>query len=217
MAMVDVARDKPRFDRGVQASSPVSSTVLSAVGQNRAVHINRWSLIMKNLAGEIECDRQMGLELGYAGIPVVEATAYELRHSEVPFTVAGQLGPYRFRRAWYYWVVTGPVPLKIAIELYRDPVGRRDVRVVGHCACPPPEDPWLVYRRSLDGKQLVTREVWKQFEKFTIVDLTKVRDKTYEQCDDPKTEGEAYVESYHIDSEEGLKLFAQTVKRAGLA
>jgi len=42
------------------------------------------------------------------------------------------------------------MPLGAAEELYEDPVGHRDVRVVGHCACPPPKD-WVESTKSLSG------------------------------------------------------------------
>lgn len=92
---------------------------------------------MINLAGRKDCDKYIHQELTEAGIEIVEVP---LGRSEVPYTLIGKLGKYTFSRARYYWLVNGPVPLFAAQEMYRHPVGRRDVRVEGHCGCPPPEE-----------------------------------------------------------------------------
>ena len=117
---------------------------------------------MKNLAGRPECDVHIRSELSIAGIP---AESVEYRNTEVPYTVIGKLGAFTFRRAWYYWTVSGPMPLAEAEKMYADPAGVNDVRVVGHCGCPPAE--------------------WQR---------------------------NGFVESYHIDTQEGLNLFAATVR-----
>lgn len=119
---------------------------------------------MKNLAGVHECDEDIRKELAEAGIRVVVTKKV---NTEVPYSVVGQLSYFTFRRAWYYWVVEGDVPLEVANEMYATEVGKKDVRVAGHCGCPPPAE-WA-------------------------------------------TNG--YVGSYHIDSQEGLKLFADTIKK----
>lgn len=95
---------------------------------------------MINLAGCVNCDKFINSELAGAGIAVEHIT--EAHCSEVPYTLTGKLGKYTFRRAWYYWVVRGDVPLAVAQELYANEIGKKDVRVVGHCGRPPPED-WL--------------------------------------------------------------------------
>lgn len=129
---------------------------------------------MQNLAGKADCDVQIKRELERARIDIVALPSR--LDAEVPASVVGRLGRFRFRRAWYYWMVAGPVPLPVAQELYADPVGIEDVRVAGHCGCPPPEKPWL---RNGPGDQ-------------------------------------QFVMSYHIDSEVGLRLFADTLKKHGL-
>lgn len=127
---------------------------------------------MKNLAGDKNCDDTIKLELRRAGIPFVK----DARHTgEVPYSVTGCLGKFTFVRAWYYWMVRGNLPLEVAKELHENPVGKTDVRVVGHCGCPPPEE-WAT-----------------------------------------KLDGELFVTSYHIDSEEGLALFAETLRKHDLA
>ena len=126
---------------------------------------------MQNLAGNKECDVYIEQELERCEI---ESVRVERGHTEVPYTITGKLGSLVFTRGWYYWMISGKVPIAIANELYADPVGKEDIRVRGHCGCPPP-DGWT---KEIDGKQ--------------------------------------YVMSYHIDSEVGLRLFADTIKKHGL-
>jgi hypothetical protein len=128
---------------------------------------------MQNLAGDKEANEVIRAELSAAGITVNDTGS--LIPGEVLTTILGALGPFKFRRLWYYWSVTGDVPLSVAEAMYETPIGRRDVRVAGHCGCPPPSE-WAERRR---GVGLV-------------------------------------VKSYHIDTAEGLKLFVDTVRAAGL-
>ncbi len=111
---------------------------------------------MKNLAGDKDCDGPIELELIRCGIEVVRD---QPRDGEVPSSLRGALGKFSFRRAWYYWMVNGKVPLAMANELYEDPVGRTDIRVNGHCGCPAPGEPGVIsfgvtvrQKRSLWGK-----------------------------------------------------------------
>lgn len=134
---------------------------------------------LPNLAGVGDCDIDIVTELQTAGIDIVPRSKGPLLHSEVPYHVFGRLGSVTFVRAWYYWVVSGVgMPLWAAEELYADPIGAKDVRVVGHCGCPPPKD-WAESVRSLEGK--------------------------FEPC----------ICSYHVDSQEGLNLLANKIKKVG--
>lgn len=155
---------------------------------------------MRNLAGDKDCDVYIREELEKAGI-----TLYNLKkpgRSEVPYTIFGGLGgkplsdeekdfmdrhglmieviknnsSFIFTRAWYYWCVSGYVPLNIAVEMYENPNGKKDIRVAGHCGCPPPSE------------QLVLHKV----------------------C------GMDVVNSYHIDTQEGLNYFVETLKKYNL-
>jgi len=92
---------------------------------------------MINLAGRQDCDTYILTELAGAGI---DAQAERNNRSEVPYGFIGRVGDFTFRRAWYYWVVSGSVPLAVARELYANPIGKEDVRVAGHCGCPPPDE-----------------------------------------------------------------------------
>lgn len=54
--------------------------------------------------------------------------------------VDSEVASFRFKRAWYYWMVGGYVPLNVALELYENPVGKKDIRVDGHAGCPSPNE-----------------------------------------------------------------------------
>lgn len=124
---------------------------------------------MYNLAGNKQCDKRIEKELHKADINIIRHA--EPLSQEVPASLTGKLGDkFTFTRAWYYWVVNGPVPLNIAEEMYENPNGREDVRVMGHCLCPPPSD-------------------WER---------------------------DGFINIYHIDSQEGLNMFVQTLKHHNL-
>jgi len=123
---------------------------------------------MINLAGSKDANLVINRELKVCRIDPVEHT--ENVPGEVPTNLTGKLGPFEFHRAWYYWIVKGPVPLNVARKLYADPAGRYDVRAGGHCGCVEPET----------------------------------------QC-----YGNV-VNTYHIDSEVGLRLFTDTLRKHGL-
>lgn len=75
-------------------------------------------------------------ELKAAGITVVELPE---RYGEPQSVIAGELLGWHFRRAWYYWMATGPgIPFESAMKLHE--AHGKSVRVNGHCGCPPPSE-----------------------------------------------------------------------------
>ena len=82
------------------------------------VQVHKEERNMRNLAGNEECDQYIERELTRAGIEVVRG---ERMDTEVPASITGKLGDFTFKRAWYYWMVGGNVPLTVAEELYDDP------------------------------------------------------------------------------------------------
>lgn len=165
---------------------------------------------MINLAGRSDAEQFVLKELREAGIPTV--IDEERLKCEVSVPFAGQYGSFWFERAWYYWMVSGKVPLEVAKQLYKDPVGRKDVRVAGHCGCPPPEG-WVRWFDN-ESRQLIGIKEAKQIKK-----LFKEKDnpipETYRVVHkkDFRKVGKPFVTSYHIDSQEGLNLFINTLKR----
>lgn len=168
---------------------------------------------MINLAGKEKCDETIKEELLIAKIPML--TEVRSKHTEVPYSIIGVMGNwyteedlfvdfkqiktpekykdfYRFvfTRAWYYWVVSGPVPLIAAMEMYADEYGKRDVRVDGHCGCPSPD---------------------QQMEISGRYNWAHPYDGVYAQ-----ESGYLSVNIYHIDSQIGLNIFADTMRKYGL-
>lgn len=130
---------------------------------------------MQNLAGRKDCDQFIEQELKRSRIDIVRHD--EQIRGEVPALLTGKLGPFMFVRAWYYWMVRGPVPLVVAKEIQADPVGG-DIRVAGMSGGDAPE-------RWLSSVVMKGRR---------------------QKC----------VTNYDIDSEVGLRLFADTIKKHGL-
>ena len=167
---------------------------------------------MQNLAGHPKATAICAVELQQAGIPV---ELLDKPYGEPKSDIGGRLGDFTFRRAWYYWVVKGPMPLAQAEAMYADPVGARDVRVAGHCGCPAPAE-WVHWRTS-DGRRVYHDPTGKQREQ--LADIIK-RHPEFEHDDDDDVLVDdasahpgvsAYVESYHVDSAEGLALLARVI------
>jgi len=168
---------------------------------------------MKNLAGNQEADDQIEMELDGAGIPIEPALVHR---SEVPYTIIGKLGDFTFYRAWYYWVVEGNLPVEAAHKLYADPIGRKDVRVAGHCGCPPPEAPWVKWFMP-DGREVAPKDQEAEYRDFESRHPLTVKADDFVWSDDPEGIGaKCFVTSYHIDSYKGLKLFAKALRDHGL-
>lgn len=156
---------------------------------------------MQNLAGNPDCDAVIQGELLAAGIRLVRG---EKQKGEVSATITGALGAFTFTRAWYYWIVEGKMPLEVARELYADPVGKRSVRVAGHIGSPPPKDPWIEWEDD-EGRRIFP--ISKKPENFSE------KDAGYQVfVKDPSKVGKGFVTTYHIDTSEGLKVFADAIR-----
>jgi len=168
---------------------------------------------MQNLAGNKDCDKFIEQELRRSKIGVIHG---ERTRGEVPASITGKLGPFTFVRAWYYWMVSGPVPLTVARELYADPIGATDIRVAGHCGCPAPEKPWTTLIAP-DGRQVVDSGEREGFKVFFNEPKGKELALEIVFSDDISAVGaQEFAMSYHIDSEVGLRLFADTMRRYSL-
>lgn len=177
---------------------------------------------MKNLASHDESaenvERTSAVvhkELTKAGItPVLNAPQ---NRGEVPSKYDGVYEGFTFDRAWYYWRVHGHVPLHVAEELYNDPNGRQDVRVNGDCSCPEPSTQAFSVDRAT-GKIIIDEKEWQDglriFGNWGLDQLADWKTKYI-----PKSEaGEAdrFISHYHIDTQEGLNFFMQTIKKHGV-
>ena len=107
----------------------------------------------------------------------------------------------------YYWRVNGLMPLKEAMELYHDPLGREDIRVNGHCMRPSPEE-WKQWFTP-EGKRIVTTDEWEKGLKIECINEKWKAE--YVSSDKPEEIGGAYVEGYHVDSEAGLRILVDKI------
>ena len=176
---------------------------------------------MKNLAGVENVDNYIRQELKDAGIQTVQ---YPRNKGEVPYTLTGVAGPWTLKRAWYYWDATAPngngLPLDIAKELHnksyptlvenREGRGNQEpekygdvVRVEGDCGCPPPEEWAFPEFKELSG------ELEKSGIK-TPISYNDIR----RLCDTGEIAAPRFVDTYHIDTQEGLNEFVRVVKNS---
>lgn len=178
---------------------------------------------MINLAGQLDPDPTILRELARARIPVIQLQ--EGGMGEVRYSVIGKYGPLEFHRGWVYWRVKGPVPLEIAKKLYADPVGSTDIRVNGNCGCPSPESHGVIWRNPVTGKQVlpILTSSGKDAQASYLqmcqeIDRLKGQEDYYEWVDDPsKTPGlVGTIDSYHVDTEVGLRVFIDTLREAGV-
>jgi hypothetical protein len=174
---------------------------------------------MENLAGNERCDQYITKELTRSRIPIVQV---EKQDSEVPWSVFGNLNGFIFKRAWYYYMVSGFLPLEIAKELYADPVGKTDIRVRGDCGCPEPKGYQIEWFDKETNKPILSMREKEECEKYIKSEsksLKSIAEKTIEKSlfsDTPELTGSGFISSYHIDSEIGLRLFADTIEKYNL-
>jgi hypothetical protein len=166
---------------------------------------------LPNLAGDPGCDVHAMNELRRAEIQAHEGELMD----EVPSRVCGRLGPIVFRRAWRYWIARGPVPVAVAEDIYAAPAGRA-VRVNGDGMTPAPEGAQIEWRLP-DGALVVPTDEEAEFRRVLArFPQTEGRGPLVFN-DDPRALGAmGYVPLYHVDSQEGLGLFARVLRQHGL-
>lgn len=163
----------------------------------------------------LETNVRIKQELKEAGITIINHSNL-VECSEVPTTITGKYKGITFTRAWYYWMVNGRIPLATAQKLYDDPIGKEDVRVTGHCGCPPPDE-WASEFDLETERQVVDDDEYKRgIEMFKkLPNSSNEWTENYIPRSDAK-ETAKFVTSYHIDSQEGLNLFVRALKKDGV-
>lgn len=168
---------------------------------------------MINLAGKADADQYILTELTRCGVPVVPVTKTD---SEVPYSFVGKLGNFTFTRAWYYWVVSGKVPLAVAEELYT-PEFKGDVRSGGDCGCRHPSTWATPYKGEKVAVSATEAEKFAHLVKtFGPSFKERIEKEYYFHDNDDLSEFPRFVDTYHIDSELGLYIFVQALKRHNL-
>lgn len=153
---------------------------------------------MINLAGNPDCDNYIIEELKQAHISL--NNKIDKVRSEVPYTVTGVLNNFEFRRAWYYWVVTGYMPLKYAKDIYNN-YKDLSIRACGHCKNPPPED-WCDPKNYMEICKPIIEKAYN--EEISFEEANK-------KCNKLRKQGEQFISHYHIDTQEGLNKFAEII------
>lgn len=120
----------------------------------------------------------------------------------------------------YYFVVNGRVPLNVADELYAiEPIGRTDIRSGGDCGCRPPAT-WATARNGevivVSPKETANMEDWAK--KDSEIAKQFIKNPQYQLChtEEEYAKYPRFVDTYHIDSELGLYLFIQILKKHAL-
>lgn len=168
---------------------------------------------MENVAGlDIDkTDKILEDELKLAGIDIVRHNE-RISHPEVNTHISGKLNGWEFRRNWYYWVGVGMMPIEIARDIFALEAGKRYIRAGGDCTCPPPDSYVKVW--ILGGRKVIPEDEEDKFKKL-INDGLVSRNilEEYIFSDDPEGIGaNAFVESYHVDTQLGLYILAEKIK-----
>lgn len=155
-----------------------------------------------------ETDRQVAQELSLADIKLDRLFSLQ-PNSEVMTSIQGKLGDFKFVRAWTYWMVTGPMPIETAKEIFVSEHSG-DIRAGGHCGRVAPEQ----VSRCLtpDGLDICIDpdgEIESDYKKLKLEPKNVVFVKSLED-----TPGYSEVVfGYHIDSQEGLSAFAEFARK----
>jgi len=168
---------------------------------------------MKNLAGDLNCDDVIHRELVEAGVDLVVS---ERSTDEVPATISGRLGDFTFTRAWYYWRVHGPMPVAVAERL--NITHERTIRICGFAGGVNNVSEYVVWRGP-DGAQIwpdpdgSAEAEWNDFVKRHPRFADTANDKNIFAADPSKVPGAvALIESYHVDTQDGLNVLAKEIR-----
>lgn len=133
-------------------------------------------------------------------------------------SMVGRFKNFLFRFQNYYWIVEGSVPILVANQMFKHPIGKTDIRVGGHCGCLDPMDYGIKWT-SADGREVIKTSEEIDFKKFEYLGgdwLPEIVQAKYIFHDSPESIGAiATVNHYHIDSELGLYIFMMHVQRLG--
>lgn len=78
-----------------------------------------------------------------------------------------------------------------------------NIRVAGHCGNPPPEE-WCEPKNYYEKCKPIVDKIFKK--EITFDESNKI-------CNEIRKQGDQFVISYHIDTQEGLLRFAEIIKK----
>ena len=177
---------------------------------------------MINLAGVETADETILEELYLAGVDPIKI---DRGNTEVPYTYIAKIGKWKFRRAWYYWIVSidegvNGLPLEIAVELYNKKHPTKDiklgevVRAGGDAGSILPTSyvAQPVYNEDLDAK-LELLGYKKEYHKLLKREYISISSREVaELCNSGKLDVERYVDCYHVDDQIGLTELVKILK-----
>jgi hypothetical protein len=147
-----------------------------------------------------EADEKVKEELIKADIPFLNVG---IRNNlEVKTNYIGILNGFVFYRAWTYWVVSGYLPLKYAKEIYLK-YKILNIRCAGHCGNPPPEE-WCKPKNIHEQCKPI-------IDKFFNKEISE--DECNKLCKEIRTKGDQFIDTYHIDTQDGLNQIADIIKQ----
>ena len=182
---------------------------------------------MQNLARDVNKNDQIAvamimrkinpieaIELIDAGISVFNTPTVKI--GEVPTSLIGRLGTWEFTRGWVYWVARGRMPIMAARTLQA--ISDGSIRCGGNCTAPVPDEQKTYI--APDGREIITSEDMKSFACYHAQWPSKnawhpdvIACEYVEESETfPRNDSTAYVTTYHIDTPEALKQFADFVK-----
>jgi hypothetical protein len=155
-------------------------------------------------------DRAIARSLERARIEVVPS---EQPSGDPPSRLHGKLGPIEIARRLSGWMADGPVPLAVAHVLYKHPVGRREIRIAGRADHPPPEAPWVVWYTA-HGERVYPVHLKGRFRTTCEQSpgLVQMSPAAIFHDEPTKIGATAYIDLYHIDSEDGLQVFGSVLR-----
>lgn len=126
---------------------------------------------MINLAGKEDCDQYILEELKEAQIEAVQVPRAK---REVPSAFEGHLGPWKFTRAWYYWVAEAPYGKGKHGEIARNfnIKWRQEVRVAGFAGGADTEN-FLSGAGTVDEYHIDSQRGLNAFVKELLLDMNR--------------------------------------------
>jgi len=154
---------------------------------------------MKNLSGASNADKYIEEELFLAEIPAIRG---QKTNNEVPYTLIGQIGDWKFERNLNYWKAYTeegkgfPLAIAIGLRYKKYPIiGENQpkmygevIRINGNCDCPDPQDWEKVLQDMLQGHNQKLRE------------LKEIKPEQWE----------LKFDLYHLDNQIALNQFSKT-------
>jgi hypothetical protein len=141
-------------------------------------------------------------------------------HKETMYRVEGKLYGWTLSRAWYYWAAScerleDEVGEKDAMILYER--FKQDLRVDGHCGCPPPTGNHLHYHCRVGVKRVEGgHDLSVDGKHVTFVEKSADWTVLFRDLDQQNPGKRVGVNLYHIDSQDALDALCAYLRQRGV-